>query len=118
MEYLVVIEINRIGIIIGEYKSFKKAQNINKRIWEIVVNYPYDEIKAEERVKNDFLYGRRSYNIRAEIFIKKLNNHKRMCKQTCSNGMLETYIFYYRKDVYGIDSFIKEREFQTELFID
>ena len=98
-KYIVIIEIDRKGLIAKELSSFGRAKEYLEGIFKIADQYNIEEMyKIESRI--DYL---ETYSINGtELYFGK-------SVYSCSNGVLSVYILEKTKE-FNINLFIKERE--------
>lgn len=106
--YFVVAEINRTGFIIGALTALPKAKSIYEKLSQRMSTYPYtDPEKSVEAFS-----GHRSYVIHNELHIAK------KYRTYTGNGIVSLYVIKLEDHWDSIDSFVKHREIQQELFLE
>ena len=107
--YIIALEINRKGHVLGMYDNFEEGIMVWDRIekllyslniWAILINY-----------KEEFPIIR-TYDIKNEFYI--FRGYAKMS----SDGEFSSYLIELGKKWENLDSFITDRSFQTEMFLE
>lgn len=107
-QYLIVIEIDRLGIITEYFSSLSDAQIFSKKTFSFFEGFHSNEIEKAIRVlkKQEYL----SYRINGnQMYLGKT-------RYTLSNGEITISIIDVDKSVFCSKSFIKERENHSSVF--
>jgi len=107
--YILITEVNRIGFIIDSYTNIEDAKVEFYKIRKLGYGRTYHEIK--------YILERLSGYKRYEILNERIFYNKSVVYEIY-DGEFNTFILKLGSSWPTIDSFIKEREFQTELFLD
>ena len=108
MRYLVVVEINRTGYISGLYYTIEEALIVFENITIVADRFHYQK-NIDDSITFSYF---KSYTIRNELYINKPGSY------IITDGIISIYVFDVEKHWKNIENFVKEREFQTDLFID
>jgi len=107
--YLLFVEVYRIGFIIGTFENKENAQIELEKIWVLDPNRWYH--RNNNLIERLSVYSR--YNIRNEYYFSSRNLISER-----SDGELSIGIVELSREWSTVELFIKDREFQTVLFLD
>lgn len=101
--FFVVAEFRNSGYFIGKFSTFEEANIEHSGIVDITMRYFHEPYKIRANLK-----GYKEYKVN--------NDYIRYCINHTSNGAFSVYTLEINNNYPSIESFIKNREFQSKLF--
>lgn len=107
--YFIALEIERKGHVLGMYDNFEEGKMVWDRIEKLLDSLPILTILIYHKDEFPII---RTYDIKNELYIS------RGCAENTSDGVFSHYLIELGKKWKDLDSFITDRSFQTEMFLE
>lgn len=107
--YIIALEIIRKGHVLGMYDNFEDGKMVWDRLEELLYSLNIGTILINYKEEFPII---RSYDIKNEFYIG------RGFVNMSSDGEFSSYLIELGKKWVNLDSFITDRSFQTEMFLE